>query len=195
MPPRGSKEEPKGFFRAWRAEWPKIAASLTVAFLLFAIPTASAPVRNWLWPPPVPYPVVCTAEPVWHGGDKRLVEIYVINTSAKDLTEQDLGDALRKALGKVAKGASPAVFFPFDKGKPKAETAVADSAFNDGKGELTVSLEDHGVRVEPKALAALAILRANVVFRVPDGVAYERGAKLTAGMFDLSHVEAECFTR
>jgi hypothetical protein len=132
---------------------------------------------------------------VWRGGGKRLVEIYLINTTPRDLTEQDLRDALTKALGNRAKGASPAVFFPFDKGKPKAESAVADESFNEGKGGLAVSLEQTGVRVEPKAMAALAILRANVVFPFDDGVKYSRGAKLTAAMFDLEGPEAGCFTR
>jgi len=194
--PRKDKAGPKGFLGAWLAEWPKIATALTISFLLFLVPTAFTSVRNWLWPPPVAYPVVCTAEPVWQGGDRRLVEIYLINTLNEDLTGEQLSERLSAALGKAAKGASTAVVFPYQEGEPRAVSAVPDVRFNRGKGELAVLLTDKGVRVQPTRMAALAILRANVTFPVEDdSLEFERGAKITAGMFDLEKPEAGCFTR
>ena len=184
------------FVSAWRAQWPNIAAALTVSFLLFLIPTAFASVRNWLWPPPVTYPVVCTAEPVWRGGNQRLVEIYFVNTENVELTGERLNERLSAALGDSAKSASTAVLFPYQEGEPKAASAVADGKFNKGKGELAVQLTDRGIRVQPVWMAAYAILRANVVFPVEDdSIEFDRGAKITAGMFDLTQPEAGCFTR
>jgi len=196
MTQQANRPKPRGLFGAWRAEWPQIAAALTVSFLLFLIPTAFASVRNWLWPPPVAYPVVCTAEPVWRGGTKRLVEIYLVNTANEAFTGEELNERLGAALGGSAKAADTAVFFPYQEGKPKAESAVADGPFNSGKGELAVQLTDRGVRVRPLNLEGLAILRVNVVFPVDDdSVDFDRGAKGTAGMFDLDGPEAGCFTR
>lgn len=190
------KAKPQSFVGAWLAEWPKIAAALTLSFLLFLVPTTFTSVRNWLWPPPVAYPIVCTAEPVWRGGDRRLVEIYLINTAREDLTKEQLSERLSAALGGDAKGASTAVLFPYQEGEPKAASAVPDVPFNKGKGELAVQLTDKGVEVQPMRMAGLAILRANVIFPVDDdSVEFERGAKITAGMFDLEGPEAGCFTR
>jgi hypothetical protein len=183
-------------FGAWRAEWPQIAAALTVSFLLFLIPTAFASVRNWLWPPPVAYPIVCTAEPVWRGGTKRLVEIYLVNTANEAFTSDQLSERLGAALGESAKDASTGVFFPYQEGRPRAESAVADKPFNSGKGELEVQLTDRGVRVRPLDVEPLAILRVNVLFPVDDdSVEFDRGAKGTAGMLDLERPQAGCFTR
>ena len=186
---------PRSFLGAWRAEWPKMAAALTVSFLLFLIPTAFASVRNWLWPPPIAYPIVCTAEPVWRGGDKRLVEIYFINTANSEFSGEQLNERLQAALGSAAKSASTAILFRYQTPERKAETAVPDLAFNKGKGELAVQLTEQGVRVQPTRMAELAILRANVVFPVADSFHFERGAKNIAGMFDLEGPEAGCFTR
>ena len=60
------------------------------------------------------------------------------------------------------------MLFPYQQGEPKAASAVADAAFNKGKGELAVQLTDRGVRVQPVWMATFAILRANVVFPVED---------------------------
>lgn len=188
----------KGGIRGWFLdEWRKILTALAIAFLLFAIPLAFAPVRNLIWPPAAPgYPVVCTAEPVWQGGDKRLVEIYFINTAREELTGEQLAEKLRAALGERAQGASTAVLFPYQQGEPRAESAAADERFNDGKGELLVQLTGKGVRVQPRRMAALAVLRANVIFPVEDdSVEFSRGAKITAGMVDLAGPESGCFTR
>lgn len=196
MTRRANKPARGGFVRAWQAEGPRIAAALTVSLLLFLIPTAFASVRNWLWPPPVTYPVVCTAEPVWRGGNQRLVEIYFVNTTNVELSAERLNTQLTAALGDDSRSASTAVLFPYQQGEPKAASAVADAAFNKGKGELAVQLTDRGVRVQPVWMATFAILRANVVFPVEDdSIEFDRGAKITAGIFDLKGPEEGCFTR
>jgi|KBSSwiStaDraftv2_1062776.scaffolds.fasta_scaffold00323_13 hypothetical protein len=195
MPPRASKPKPKGLFRTWLAEWPKIAATLTVSLILFLTATASNKVRAWIWPPIPPYPVICTAEPVWLGGDKRLVQIYLINTASEPLTSEDLRDRLRQSLGKDGGDASPAVLFPYLSGEPHAQSALADDPFNRGKGELRVAIQPNGVRVEPRQMDGLAILRVNVLFAVdnPDPE-FTRAMKGTNGIFDLKGPETRCYT-
>jgi len=118
-------------------------------------------------------------------------EVMNVGTLAPELTRK-----LSAALGDSAKSASTAVLFPYQEGEPKAASAVADGKFNKGKGELAVQLTDRGVRAQPVWMAAYAILRANVVFPVEDdSIEFDRGAKITAGMFDLTQPEAGCFTR
>ena len=199
MPPQGGSEAAsKRYVRQWfAAEWKTILTSLVTAFLLFAIPLAFKPVRNWIWPPPVPaYPVVCTAEPVWRAGEDKLTEVYLVNTLPKDLTGDDLRQRLETALGDNAKGASTAVLFPYLPGKAKAESAAPDDKFNEGKGTLIAKITDRGVIVQPLTMASLAILRVNVRFpRKDDDLEFSRGAKDAAGMFDLKGPESGCFTR
>lgn len=185
-----------GFAQQWRAELPRVAASLTTALALFLASLTFAPVREFFFGEEVrSYPIFCTADPVVAPGGRRIVEFYIVNRSPDDYTADALQRELNEALRGTGSSASAAIVLPFDGVEGRIERAYADADFNRGKGELLVRAEPGAVRLVLRQIDGGAILRAVIVLAdMPDIGPIPRDAKV-AVPFDFQDIQQACYTR
>lgn len=185
------------FLAKWRAQLPGVAASLTTALILFLVSLAFAPVRAWLFPGEAKaYPIFCTADPVAGEQGKRIVELYVVNRSRTDYTGEELQQLLDRALEGTGLSGRASIDFPYIGAEGRITAAYADSAFNDGKGDLGVAWSPAGVRLTLRQIDSASILRAIVVVSgLTDAGPLPRDSKVMGVPLRFEEIQESCYTR
>jgi hypothetical protein len=163
--------KPPSFFVAWRAEWPKIAAGLTTAFLLFLASLAFEPVRQWLFPAKdKSYPLFCTAEQEADMATGRMmVRFYIVNRTGEEFTDETLKERLAAIDRRTGGRSTPLVTLTRWRNEGRVESAQADRVFNGDKGEISVRPVGSGVAIRVSHIMPRAILRVTIpVAGLPD---------------------------
>jgi hypothetical protein len=168
-----SAEPPErpSFIRGWRAEWPKIAASLTTALILFLASLAFAPVRQWLVPSKDrDYPLFCTAEQVADlAGKRMLVRFYIVNRTDETLTDAKLGARLAEIDQRTGARSTAAITLKLWRDDGQIVGAGPDRDFNGDKGDLAILPIARGVAVTVRRIEPRAILRVTIpIAGLPD---------------------------
>jgi hypothetical protein len=182
-------------FVNWEVEIARpVLVAVTSTFVLFAFSLLFSPVRRFLFSDTVPYPIYCTAEVYSLPTDHTSVrtELLLINTTDRRLSRADLERELSGESG--LDGPSPDITLVYTRGIGRVTTAMADAAYNDGKGEVSVSLSGNDVVVKPKHFNPRAVIRVVIDITGWDAVEVSRAAHDVVP-FRIEDYEQGCYSR
>jgi hypothetical protein len=154
----------RSFFQAWRDEAPKIAASLTTALIIFLASLSFSSVRHALFgTTPITYPLTCSMDTI--RDLKRgliIVEIFVVNSTDRDWTEEELRRQLLAGYGGASEVPTVRVPLSLTRMNARVLTFTADDDFNAGKGQMTTGASAKSAWFTVRSIAAQSILRARL---------------------------------
>jgi hypothetical protein len=152
------------FAKAYKAELPSVAATLTTTLIIFLVSLLFEPVRTFLFPSVASdYSILCVFNKRPDPTRKFLiVEGYVINRTDDTKFAADLQKEL---LAQAKDGAvAPTITLKYDLPVGRIDTAEADDTFNADRGTLEVErIDDKTVVLTVRRIEPFTILKANVV--------------------------------
>jgi hypothetical protein len=182
-----------------------VAVNLITAAAIFLVSLTFTPVRNWVFDRNryVEYPLFCTAEPyVDETIDTRLhIDFLVTNKSDKDYDPEALMEKLQEIFGPETAWSPLIILKRKSIGGSRIGELVSaeqDEAFNRGKGELVVKLDQSNanVTIEVRSISERTVLRAHILVDGIEGLSRKATDRRTNTQipFYVKELEDKCFS-